>query len=221
MLATPSAEEAVQNQQNVIEYIQELTGKIDELTQIVTDLQRRVETLEDTMHLKSSGAPGKSSPTASKAALDPTLKTPESKSNKRSRPSVPSGQLLGDAMTALQHKNYDVATQLLLDLTQYYPEHPDAPEAYYWLGELSLIKQLFPEAQQHYARAYKELPKTNTLKADAGLKIAECYFALKKTKEGCLFLKEIMKLKQDGASVSTATLNLMEEYWKTHKCAGN
>jgi lipopolysaccharide biosynthesis regulator YciM len=82
-----------------------------------------------------------------------------------------------------------------------------------------MINKKYAEAQPYYALGYKAFPESNTRKAEVGLKIAECYFALNKNKEGFLFLKEIMKLQQRGAKISNATLQLMQKYWAQHKCA--
>lgn len=207
-----SAEEA-KVEQSVVECVQELTGKLDALTQAVEVLEKRIEILETSCHSK---AVEENSKTVEKV-VEPELAVVEKP--KRSKPSANADMLWNDGMGALQHKKFDEAAQKFGDLVHFYPEHSAVPEAYYWLGEMQVINKQYAQAQAYYALAYKAFPETNVKKAEVGLKIAECYFALNKNKEGCLFLKEIMKLQQRGATVSSATLQLMQKYWAQHKCA--
>jgi TolA-binding protein len=199
--------EETNTQNNIIEYIQELTGKIDELTKAVDELQKRIEVLEHQFSIKSTH----------NVNVPTSQNTKES--TRKSSPPANAERLWNDAICALQQKKLEVAEQHFADFIHFYPNHPNVPEGQYWLGEIQLLNKNYAQAQTYYALAYKSFPNTNTRKADAGLKIAECYFALKKNKEGCLFLKELMTLQQKGASVSTATLQLMEQYWAKYKCA--
>jgi TolA-binding protein len=199
---------------NMVEYVQELTGKLDTLTQTIEGLEKRIEILESACHAQAVEEKNKA---VEKVATEPKSAAAAEKP-KRSKPSASADSLWGDGMAALQHKNYDEAAQKLGDLVQFYPEHSAVPEACYWLGEICVINKKYAQAQTYYAPAYKAFPETNLKKAEVGLKIAECYFALNKNKEGCLFLKEIMKLQQRGANISSATLQLMQKYWVQHKC---
>lgn len=214
LLDTASAAEE-ETKHTVIEYIQELTGKVDALSQVIKALEKRIEILEAASN--ALGAEEKSKicegvPETGGAA---------SASLSRAFPRANADQLWNDANTEIQHKKFSEAGRLFISLVKNYPEHEKAPEASYWVGEINMINKKYVEARSYYALAYKKFPETNSRKAEVGLKIAECYFALSKNKEGCLFLKEIMKLQQNGGAVSTATQKLMEQYWKTHKCMGN
>lgn len=200
---------------SVIEYIQELTGKIDVLTQTIDALEKRIEILETASHARSVEEKGKI--VEKIPDVDPGVNVKP----KRASPPVSADQLWNNGNTALQNKNFAAAEQSFVDLIQAYPEHAHAAEASYWVGEINMINKNYVEAQSYYAFAYKAFPKSNTRKAEVGLKIAECYFALNKNKEGCLFLKEIMKLQQRGAKISNATLQLMQKYWRQYKCAGD
>lgn len=213
LVGVVSAEEA-KVEQSVVEYVQELTGKLDALTQTIEALEKRVEVLEAACH---SRAVEENSRGAEKIA---ETKPVVVEKPKRSKPSASADMLWSDGQSALQHKKFEEAAQKLGDLIQFYPEHSAVPEAHYWLGEIQVANKQYAQAQTYYAVAYKAFPETNVKKAEVGLKIAECYFALNKNKEGCLFLKEIMKLQQRGANISNATLQLMQKYWKLHKCAG-
>ena len=199
---------------SVVEYVQELTGKLDALTQTIELLEKRIEILEAACHARGAEENSKK---VEKGVVDSKPASVE-KPN-RPKPSVGADRLSSDGLSALQHKNFDEAEQKFLDLVQLYPEHSAVPNACYWLGEIHVIKKQYAQAQAYYARAYKAFPEANVKKAEIGLKIAECYFALNKNKEGCLFLKEIMKLQQRGANISNATLQLMQKYWALHKCA--
>lgn len=200
-----------ESQSDVVEYIQELTGKVDTLTQKVQELEMRLQILENQLHVKATDAKDSGASTNNTQAQTPDPA-------KAKTPPAGADRLWADAMAAIQQKNFELAEQKISDFVHFYPDHTHAPEGYYWLGELRLLSNNYLQAQTYYALAYKGFLESDTRKADAGLKIAECYFALDKNKEGCLFLKEIMKLKGKGAAVSTATLKLMDQYWAQHQC---
>jgi TolA-binding protein len=200
-------------QTSVIEYIQELTGKVDELTKIIADLQKRIDAVESTLLQKTV------SPQTIVNQQDQGLSAPPKITLKKARPNVDADHLWDSALCALEQKQLETAEQYFADFVHFYPKHPHASEAQYWLGEIQLINKKYAQAQIYYALAYKSLSESNPRKADTGLKIAECYFALNKVKEGCLFLKEIMQLQQKGNNISTATLQLMEQFWSKYKCA--
>lgn len=205
-----SAEEETEH--SVIEYIQELTGKIDTLTQTIEVLEKRIEILEATSHMRGVEEKSKRLEKTPEKKQDISLKPT------RSAPSASADQLWNDGQMALKNKNFSTAEQLFFEFVHAYPEHGHASEANYWLGEINMINTKYVEAQPFYALAYRAFPESNARKAEAGLKIAECYFALNKNKEGCLFLKEIMKLQQRGAKISNATLQLMQKYWAQYNC---
>jgi TolA-binding protein len=213
LVSVVSAEET-KTEQTVVEYVQELTGKLDALTQTIEALEKRIEILESACHARGVE---ENSKVVEKEVAEPKLSIVEKP--KQAKPLASADSLWNDGRAALQHKNLDEAAQKLGDLVHFYPEHPAAPEAYYWLGEMLVVNKKHAQAQTYYATAYKAFSETNVKKAEVGLKIAECYFALNKHKEGCLFLKEIMKLQQRGANISSATLQLMQKYWAQHKCA--
>lgn len=200
---------------SVIEYIRELTGKIDALTQTIESLEKRIEILETAFHSRNAEEKGK----ILESTPDTTLVI--SAKPKRSYPSASADQMWNHGNSALQHKDFAVAQQSFEELIKAYPEHEYAPEAGYWAGEINVTNKKYAEAQPYYALAYKAFPESNARKAEVGLKIAECYFALNKNKEGCLFLNEVMKLQQRGAKISNATLQLMKKYWTQNKCAGD
>lgn len=199
-------------QQSVIEYIQELTGKIDELTRTVDELQKRITLLEVKSCPQQNDAPQKESSIKESEATT-SIKT------KTRKPSASAETLWSEGISALQNKNLASAENAFLEIVRLYPESAHTTEASYWLGEVLLVSKNHAEAQKYYALAYKAFPASDSRKGEVGLKIAECYFALNKNKEGCLFLKEIMKLKQNGATISSATLQLIQKYWAQHKCA--
>lgn len=203
--------EEVTEHTGVVEYIQELTGKIDVLTKTIDDLQKRIEILENchqptALEKKDLSAKG-----------DLTAQIAKGKSKKL--PPLSADRLWRDAMSALQQKKYEIAEQKFADFVHFYGEASQAAEGYYWLGEIQLLNKQYNQAQIYYASAYKAFLDTDIRKAETGLKIADCYFALNKRKEGCLFLKEVMKLQEKGSAISTATLQLVEQYWAKYKCA--
>jgi TolA-binding protein len=200
--------------QNMIEYIQELTGKIDELTRTVEELQKRITLLEVNSCSQHNEAPQKAAPATPSAPKTPAQPaTPD-------KPSASADVLWSNGNADLQRKDFPAAEKAFSEIVRFYPNHAHATEASYWVGEILLMSKRYEDAQKYYALSYKAFADSDSRKAEVGLKIAECYFALNKNKEGCLFLKEIMKLKQNGANISSATLQLMQKYWAQHKCAG-
>lgn len=201
-----------ESDQNIIEYIQELTGKIDELTRTVEELQKRITLLEVNSCSQQQGAPQKAvsaNPPASETLAPP----------KTDKPSASAESLWSEGSAARQRKDFPAAEKAFSEIVRFYPDNARASESSYWVGEILLMSKNYTEAQKYYALAYKAFPESDSRKAEVGLKIAECYFALNKNKEGCLFLKEIMKLQQKGANISSATLQLMQKHWTQHKCA--
>jgi TolA-binding protein len=218
-LTSASAEEETKTEstQPLLDYIQELTGKIDELTRTVDELQKRITVLE------VNSCPQKQEVNQKALPETPAKSSPVSETlsaQKADRPTASAEALWSKGTTDLQRKDFASAEKAFVEIVRFYPNHARAPEASYWLGEIFLINKQYTDAQKYYALAYKAFAESDSRKAEVGLKIAECYFALNKNKEGCLFLKEIMKLKQKGANISSATLQLMQKYWAQHKCAG-
>ena len=213
-LNTLLGEESVkaESNQNIIEYIQELTGKIDELTRTVDELQQRITLLEVNSCSQQQGTPQKAAP-----ANPSTSETPAPP--KTDKPSASAENLWNEGSAALRRKDFSAAEKAFSEIVRFYPDNAHASESSYWVGEVLLMSKKYAEAQKYYALAYKAFPESDSRKAEVGLKIAECYFALNKNKEGCLFLKEIMKLQQKGANISSATLQLMQKQWVQHKCA--
>jgi TolA-binding protein len=208
---SPLIAEEVTERAGVIDYIQELTGKIDILTKTIDELQKRIEVLENCHQSKTIEKKDLLDKSAPPAQIE--------KGKPKKLPPLSADRLWSDAMGALQQKQYEIADQKLADFVHFYGDTSRAAEGYYWLGEIQLLNKQYNQAQIYYANAYKIFVETDIRKAETGLKIADCYFALNKLKEGCLFLKEVMKLQQKGAAVSTATLQLVEQYWAKYKCA--
>lgn len=196
----------------MLEYVQELTGKIDTLEKKLEDFERRLQTLEEKSHKKAI---------AEKSPLKP-LPVADQQPKEGLRKSPPNGgpdNLWKEALCAIQQKRVEEAKQKFIDFEHFYPEHPNVPEGRYWLGEIQFAAENYSQAQAFYALAYKGFTDTNPRKTEVGVKLADCYFALNKNKEGCVFLKEVMQLQQKGAAITPATVRLLEQLWFKHKCA--
>lgn len=204
----------VSDQNGMLEYVQELTGKIDTLEKKLEEFERRFQVLEDQLHKKAiAGKEQAKTPLVPEVALkNKPARTP---------PSGGSEHLWKEALCVLQQKKLEEAKQKFIDFVRFYPDHSNASEGQYWLGEIQVAAQNYSEAQVFYARAYKGFPDINPRKTEVGVKLADCYFALNKNKEGCIFLKEVMQLQQKGAAITPATLRLLEQLWIKHKCPDN
>lgn len=204
----------VSDQSGMLEYVQELTGKIDTLEKKLEEFERRLQSHEDQLHKKDI---------AGKEQVKTLPSTEAVLKNKPARmpPSGGSEHLWKEALCVLQQKKFAEAKQKFIDFLRFYPDHSNASEGQYWLGEIEVAAQNYSEAQVFYALAYKGFLEGSPRKTEVGVKLADCYFALNKNKEGCVFLKEVMQLQQKGAAITPATLRLLEQLWIKYKCPDN
>lgn len=188
----------------LLEYVQEVTGKLDDALLKLERLEKRLQAVEARLGIK----------------VDSEKPQPEDvKNNASAEGSSESANTIWDkAAKAVFSKELDVAEKYFAEFLKSYQKDDRAPQAYYWLGEIETLRKNITKAQGYYAQAFKQIDVKNKLKTEVGVKLAESYFAQNKHKEGCLFLKEVLKLQQSGCEVSAATTKILENYWLTHKC---
>jgi outer membrane protein assembly factor BamD (BamD/ComL family) len=109
-----SAEEE-KTEHNVIDYVQELTGKIDTMTQVIEALEKRIEILEAASHSRGVEEKGKSLEKISEVIPVASV------SPKRTSSSANADQLWNNGNAALQNKNFAEAEQQFADLLRRTP----------------------------------------------------------------------------------------------------
>ena len=133
------------------------------------DLDRRVSQLSGTVSTSSTGAPSYSGSTNTSAS------THSGSAAGQVVATADEAKLYRDAVNLLlKEKDYEQALTSLQSYLTQFPAGRYAANAYYWLGEIYLIKQMNSEAQQWFERLLAEFP--NHSKADdAKFKLAKAY----------------------------------------------
>ncbi|BFM07401.1 tol-pal system protein YbgF [Halioxenophilus aromaticivorans] len=133
-----------------------------------TDLDQRISNLMSSQGAAApSAAPSRSS-TSNAAASQPIS---------GAKPVSERG-LYSDALSLLlQKKDFDGSASKLNQYLKSYPNGLFTPNAYYWLGEISLSKQDLQDSQQWFSRLLKEYPGHNKA-PDAKFKLGKLYFQL-------------------------------------------
>lgn len=189
----------------MIEYVKEITSGLDEAKKQICSLEARIIALEKKMGITPPRPKQPEKPAVSSAV----------------RPSSDSADVLWNkASKALFEKDLKSAEVGFKNFIRSYPKEARASHAYYWLGEIAVLNKDVTLAQKQYANAFKKLPKGDKLKTEVGVKLAETYFSQNQIKQGCLFLKETVKLQYNGCDISPATRRLLERLWQQHKCGG-
>jgi tol-pal system protein YbgF len=82
--------------------------------------------------------------------------------------------LYDKAREYMKARDYDLAVNEFDQLTQLYPQSPLAANAWYWLGEIWLVKSKISDAESAFANVLKNFP-ASTKRADAMYKLAGVY----------------------------------------------
>ena len=127
------------------------------------------------------------------------------------------GQGAGSAPPASNSAQYDQAMNLM-SRAQYseaqsaFRAYADAnpndgdlsPQALYWVGNISFIRQDYASAQRNFAEVIKKYPKSQRA-PDAMLKLAQSFMSLGQKSEGCTTLGLITPKRYPAASQATLT----------------
>lgn len=106
------------------------------------------------------------------------------------------------AFRQLNQTQYDTAAASFADFTKKYPKDPLIGNAYYWLGETFYIRRDFVGAADNFRQGFEALP-TGPKAPDNLLKLAMSLNALKRDKEACVVLGQIVtKFKKNAAAVT-------------------
>jgi tol-pal system protein YbgF len=104
------------------------------------------------------------------------------------------------AFKLLNQTKYQEAGNAFSVFTKVYPKDPLIGNAWYWLGETWYVRRDYIRAADDFRLGYEAMP-TGPKAADNLLKLALSLNALKKDKEACVILKQVV-VKFGGASNS-------------------
>lgn len=95
------------------------------------------------------------------------------------------------AFKLLNQAKYPEAGASFAAFAQNYPKDPLIGNAYYWLGETYYVRRDYVKAADDFRQGYESMP-AGPKAADNLLKLAMSLNALKKNKEACVVLKQIV-----------------------------
>jgi len=95
------------------------------------------------------------------------------------------------AFNLVREKKYPEAANSFTAFTQSYPKDPLIGNAYYWLGETNYVRKDYLRAADNFRQGYESMP-TGPKAGDNLLKLALSMNALKKQKEACVVLKQVV-----------------------------
>ncbi len=104
----------------------------------------------------------------------------------------------------LKEKDYDKASEQLVSYLDMYPQGLYAPNAMYWLGEISLLRSQLQESADWFNQLLQKFPKHNKV-ADAKYKLGTVYHQLGQDAKA-------KKLLQEVASSSSSAARLAKTY---------
>jgi tol-pal system protein YbgF len=108
------------------------------------------------------------------------------------------------AMNLMSRAQYAEAQAAFRAYADANPSDTDlAPQAIYWVGNISFVRQDYAPAARAFAEVIKKYPKS-TRAPDAMLKLAQSFMGMGQKSEGCTTLG-LIKTKSPGASPGTLT----------------
>jgi tol-pal system protein YbgF len=108
-----------------------------------------------------------------------------------------------EAMNLVARARYDEARAAFRGFADSSPKDPLAPQAIYWVGNISYVQKDYTSAASAFAEQIKKYP-TSSQGAESMLKLGLSLIALGEKKEGCLTLGAIKsKYKQAPSNVLT------------------
>ena len=108
------------------------------------------------------------------------------------------------AMNLMRRAQYDEAAAAFRGYADANPDDTDlAPQAIYWVANISFIRQDYATAARTFAEVIKKYPKSQPA-SEAMLKLAQSFMAMGQKSEGCTTLG-LIKSKYPDASPQTLT----------------
>jgi tol-pal system protein YbgF len=113
------------------------------------------------------------------------------------------GAQYDQAMNLMARAQYSEAQAAFRAYADANPDDTDlAPQAIYWVGNISYVRQDYALAARAFAEVIKKYPKSPRA-PDAMLKLAQSFMAMGQKSEGCTTLGQLTKTKNQQASPQT------------------
>ncbi len=155
-----------------------------------SDIEYRLGALE-----KKQSAPQAAEPTPSESGKLQPVESPSTTGNNESQAPLPkfanSREHYNYAFKLLNQTKYPEAGTAFTAFTKAYPKDPLIGNAYYWLGETWYVRRDYIKAADDFRLGYEAMPG-GPKAADNLLKLALSMNALKKEKEACVVLKQVV-----------------------------
>jgi tol-pal system protein YbgF len=120
-----------------------------------------------------------------------------------SQPVASSSAQYDQAMNLMSRAQYSEAQSAFRSYADSHPDDTDlSPQAIYWVGNISFIRQDYASAQRNFAEVIKKYPKSQRA-PDAMLKLAQSFMSLGQKSEGCTTLGLITSKKYPDGSPQT------------------
>jgi tol-pal system protein YbgF len=207
----------------------DLRGKLEEATHIIDMQAAKMEKLEQQLAAAQvAPAPTPESATPSPAPNTSTVNTTVVASENVAPILNDTGTVANEIKSLdpkdayeqskeyIRQGDYANAEIALKTFVESFPSHELIGSGYYYLGELYYIQQKFKEALSIFAEGYKTQPSGDKA-PDTLLKMAQCFDALKQSKEACATLTRLHKAFPRLDSNIKATANKLKT---TLKCSG-
>ena len=149
-------------------------------------------------------APGPSAPGTASVSGEPAGPAPGADAVAPAPPPPPPAtpaEVYRHAKALLDHGDYPGASAAFQAYVGQYGDSPQAPTAYYWLGESQSARQAYGDAVPAYANALKGWPHT-TWASDATVKLARALAETNQAGQACAALAEFDRRYRAGASAS-------------------
>lgn len=177
------------------------------------DVEFRINALEKSSAAAASAAPSHEEQAPDSGKLRP-VEVPENHGSNQdtNTASVPKFASSRDnynyAFKLLNQTKYQESGAAFAAFTKSYPKDPLIGNAYYWLGETYYVRRDYVKAADNFRLGYESM-QTGPKAADNLLKLSMSLNALKKDKEACVILKQIVV--KFGSSSSSMKLRAEQE----------
>lgn len=175
--------------------LQELRGKLEEQAHQLQQLQ--------TAH----HAPSPAAKPAPEERASVTLTLPSSELSEE--------KAYEAAYRLIQSKQYEEAIFAFEDLLQSFPEGKYAPNVYYWLGEVYLLKKVLPKAEAQFLKVYQHY-SAHPKAADALLKLGYVACAQEHWPVAVRYLKQVTTQFPNTTSAQLAETRLAKLRRENH-----
>lgn len=144
--------------------------------------------------------------------VKPTAKLPDDNQDSQEADNSDGGDIEKNFSTPRDHYNYafrllnqtqyDKSALSFADFIKKHPKDPLIGNAYYWQGEIFYIRRDYVKSADSFRQGFEELP-TGSKAPDNLLKLAMSLNALKRSKEACVVLGQVVaKFKATSAAVA-------------------